>query len=83
MAKFNGATDKLDHLQAGTAERLAGFRDKIIVNDFNAVLARVKSFSGSETVDIVLDNSGFELFTDLVLAHWLVARGKAKKVRAL
>jgi len=33
------------------------------------------------TVDIVMDNSGFELFTDLVLADFLVSSGAAAKVR--
>jgi len=33
------------------------------------------------TVDIVMDNSGFELFTDLCLADFLVSSGAADKVR--
>jgi len=33
------------------------------------------------TVDIVMDNSGFELFTDLCLAEFLVTSGMAAKVR--
>ena len=33
------------------------------------------------TVDIVMDNSGFELFTDLCLADFLVSSGAAAKVR--
>ena len=33
-------------------------------------------------VDIVLDNAGFELFTDLCLAHWLTQRGFAGTVSA-
>jgi len=33
------------------------------------------------TVDIVMDNSGFELFTDLCLAEFLVTSGLAAKVR--
>jgi uncharacterized protein with ATP-grasp and redox domains len=33
------------------------------------------------TVDIVMDNSGFELFTDLCLADFLVSSGLAAKVR--
>ena len=32
------------------------------------------------TVDIVMDNSGFELFTDLCLAEFLVTSGMAAKV---
>eukprot|EP00092_Neocalanus_flemingeri_P068092 GFUD01083156.1.p1 GENE.GFUD01083156.1~~GFUD01083156.1.p1 ORF type:complete len:451 (-),score=169.54 GFUD01083156.1:83-1435(-) len=33
------------------------------------------------TIDIVMDNSGFELFTDLCLADFLVSCGAASKVR--
>lgn len=36
--------------------------------------------SGGGRVDIVLDNSGFELITDLMLGQWLVATGHAKEV---
>ena len=32
-------------------------------------------------VDIVLDNAGFELITDLVLAHFLISSGLAREVR--
>lgn len=35
----------------------------------------------STIVDFVLDNSGYELYTDLVLAHFLVHFGFAAKVR--
>ncbi|CAH2232319.1 jg26319 [Pararge aegeria aegeria] len=33
------------------------------------------------TFDIICDNSGYELFTDLCLAHFLVSQGIVKKVR--
>lgn len=35
----------------------------------------------STIIDFVLDNSGYELFTDLVLAHFLIRFGFAAKVR--
>jgi len=37
--------------------------------------------SGDKVVDIVMDNSGFELFTDLCLADFLISSGTASKVR--
>ncbi|KAK4050006.1 Hairy/enhancer-of-split with YRPW motif protein 2 [Microbotryomycetes sp. JL201] len=40
-------------------------------NDINTTWNHVKTFS-AERFDIVLDNSGFELFSDLVFADWLV-----------
>jgi len=44
---------------------------------WQCLLARGKG----ATVDIVMDNSGFELFTDLCLAEFLVTSGIAAKVR--
>ncbi|BGP43169.1 Hairy/enhancer-of-split with YRPW motif protein 2 [Rhodotorula kratochvilovae] len=43
----------------------------VLRNDLERVWEHVKGLKGAR-VDIVLDNSGFELFTDLVLADWLV-----------
>ena len=34
----------------------------------------------NQIVDIVMDNAGYELFTDLCLADFLVSSQKAKKV---
>ncbi|BGP27397.1 duf89 domain protein [Rhodotorula toruloides] len=43
----------------------------ILKNDFERTLEHFKSLKDAR-VDIVLDNSGFELYTDLVLADWLL-----------
>ncbi len=43
-------------------------------------LCSLTALKGGETIDIVLDNAGFELFTDLCLAHVLVTVCKASKV---
>ncbi|KAF5300223.1 hypothetical protein FQA39_LY19149 [Lamprigera yunnana] len=37
--------------------------------------------SSSQIIDIVLDNSGYELFTDLCLADFLIANKMAQKIR--
>lgn len=48
---------------------LTKLRSKILVNDLDLVLKRVNVVrsSSDQFVDIVLDNAGFELFTDLCL----------------
>ena len=53
-------------------------KNNIIVNDLAAVFAALKSASrvpaGKERrVDIILDNAGFELFVDFILAGYLLA----------
>ncbi|KAJ9612100.1 Hairy/enhancer-of-split with YRPW motif protein 2 [Cladophialophora chaetospira] len=56
----------------------------ILVNDLDRafeVLTRAqKAKAESRRVDIVLDNAGFELFVDLLLAGYLVATGLATEV---
>jgi len=46
-------------------------RSSILHDDENAALAHLKTLKGAR-IDFVLDNSGFELFTDLVFADFLV-----------
>ncbi|KAJ1961080.1 Hairy/enhancer-of-split with YRPW motif protein 2 [Dipsacomyces acuminosporus] len=52
---------------------------KIVSNDSEEIWTIVRGFKGAR-VDIVLDNSGFELLQDVLLAHWLVNVGYASKV---
>ncbi|KAJ1944802.1 Hairy/enhancer-of-split with YRPW motif protein 2, partial [Linderina macrospora] len=52
---------------------------KIVSNDSEKIWEIVSTLSGGR-VDIVLDNSGFELLQDVLLAHWLVKVGYAKHV---
>ncbi|PVU87913.1 hypothetical protein BB559_005824 [Furculomyces boomerangus] len=40
----------------------------------------IKALTGSDSIAIVLDNSGFELFSDLLLAHWIIKMGYAKQI---
>jgi len=48
-----------------------GSMDRILRNDSQQVWELLKDL-GDARIDVVLDNSGFELFTDLVLADFLV-----------
>ena len=63
--------------------QLEKFQDRLLVNDVDLVvqlLTRRRS-DGGAIIDIVMDNAGFELFSDLCLADYLVESGMAKKVR--
>ncbi|KAJ1892807.1 Hairy/enhancer-of-split with YRPW motif protein 2, partial [Kickxella alabastrina] len=51
----------------------------IVANDTDKIWNIVRQMKGGR-VDIVLDNSGFELLQDVLLAHWLVSVGYASKV---
>jgi hypothetical protein len=67
----------------GSNARLAS-QANIIANDlpaaFDVLLSGKKAGRSERQVDIVLDNSGFELFVDLILAGYLLAAGLATRV---
>lgn len=52
---------------------------KILVNDTLKAWDSLKSGSGGKRVDFVLDNSGFELYADLMLAAFLLETKLASK----
>ncbi|KAJ2908040.1 Hairy/enhancer-of-split with YRPW motif protein 2 [Coemansia aciculifera] len=52
---------------------------KIVANDTDRIWKIVSQMQGGR-VDIVLDNSGFELLQDVLLAHWLVSLRYVSKV---
>ncbi|XP_017548050.1 damage-control phosphatase ARMT1 isoform X1 [Pygocentrus nattereri] len=69
-------------------ESLASLQRFILVDDSDQVWSALMTLQGSrETekrgarVDLILDNAGFELITDLVLGDFLVSVGLAKEVR--
>lgn len=66
-------------------DSLHDLRRFILVDDSARVWSVLTSLHGTETpgvrVDIVLDNAGFELVTDLILADFMVSVGLAKEVR--
>ena len=76
--------DDIQKLQGAEARKKA--EANIVVNDLPLayeVLKQVQTSSSSDNerqVDIVLDNSGFELYVDLLFAGYLLASGLATRV---
>lgn len=78
----NMTYEDIQKLQGSNARKES--EKNILVNDLSkafAVLNKAKQGNkSSRRVDIVLDNAGFELFVDLVLAGYLLATGLATEV---
>ena len=50
--------------------------DRILIDDTDRIVARMLGSSPSlDRVDIILDNAGFELLTDLLLADYVLSSG--------
>ena len=60
---------------------LAALAPKILANNSRPAWRILEAKSAGGMVDIVMDNSGFELFTDLCLADFLITAGLASVVR--
>ncbi|KAJ1857438.1 Hairy/enhancer-of-split with YRPW motif protein 2 [Coemansia sp. RSA 2703] len=71
------SSERLEEMQARISS--GENNSKIVSNDTDKIWAIVSNLKGGR-IDIVLDNSGFELLQDVLLAHWLVALGYASKV---
>ncbi|KAK0549827.1 Hairy/enhancer-of-split with YRPW motif protein 2 [Tilletia horrida] len=76
-------------LQASSAEQQRAKARFILSNDleraWDDVFAHLPSYEPKESskgvrVDFVLDNSGFELYTDLLFADWLLSTGKVGEI---
>lgn len=75
--------EDIQKLQGSQARKAA--EKNILVNDLSKAYdvlkqARKERKSEERRVDIVLDNSGFELFVDLILAGYLLSAGLATSV---
>ncbi|XP_061098326.1 damage-control phosphatase ARMT1 [Conger conger] len=73
--------------KSSPVDALGELKPYILVDDSSSVWSVLtsgavpgRSAAGRGRVDIVLDNAGFELVTDLVLADFLVSSGLAKQV---
>lgn len=73
--------EDIQKLQGSNARKES--EKNIIVNHLPAafdVLSRAKRAGKKSRVSIVLDNAGFELFVDLILAGYLLAQGLASEI---
>ncbi|GAA6036170.1 hypothetical protein JCM8097_006813 [Rhodosporidiobolus ruineniae] len=73
---WGNATDlslltSLSHDEIQALQSVERGKSFLLKDDFEKAWEHVKELKGGR-VDFVLDNSGFELFTDLCLADWLV-----------
>eukprot|EP00095_Tigriopus_kingsejongensis_P000479 maker-scaffold1054_size66621-snap-gene-0.10 protein:Tk00479 transcript:maker-scaffold1054_size66621-snap-gene-0.10-mRNA-1 annotation:"upf0364 protein c6orf211 homolog" len=66
--------------QGDPKTQIACLQSNVIVDHSEAIWEYLKGHQGG-TVDIILDNVGFELMSDLVLADYLIFSGLAKKIR--
>ena len=74
--------EDIQKLQGADARKKA--EKNILVNDLPAAYKALKSAQKTgkkdRRVDIILDNAGFELFVDLILAGYLLAAGLATQI---
>ena len=75
--------EDIQKLQGSQARKES--QKNIIVNDLDVAFeamqkARREKKDGERRIDIVLDNSGFELFVDLILGGYLLSEGLATSV---
>ncbi|ORX63091.1 DUF89-domain-containing protein, partial [Hesseltinella vesiculosa] len=75
----NMTEDDIKRLQATGSDKLKDQLAHILVNDIPQVWNKLKSLKNGR-VDFVLDNSGFEVFVDLVFMDWLLSTQRAEKV---
>lgn len=88
IALWGNATDlsllsklSLDQIQSlQGAKAIKEGQARIVSNDTRAAWKYLCSKGGAGRIDIVLDNSGFELFTDLVYCLYLLDAGLASEI---
>ena len=70
--------NKSDLSQMKLDRALFDFSDKLLLDDSSIAIDYL--IPGKRRVDIILDNSGMELFTDLILSAFLVEHKTAEKI---
>ena len=80
IAKYDGTQD-LSQLQASSHDHLSNLLSKILCDDTERVWELINKQTGvKKRITYVLDNSGFELFTDLCFADWLILSNSASEI---
>jgi uncharacterized protein with ATP-grasp and redox domains len=72
------SAEQAEELQSRASSKMADSEKNILQNDIDATWTHVSKVDGARC-DIVLDNAGFELYSDLLLADHLHASGKISK----
>ncbi|XP_017866557.1 PREDICTED: protein-glutamate O-methyltransferase [Drosophila arizonae] len=62
-------------------DQVAELDSNLLVDGTQAIWQSLDSADGNGTVEIVFDNAGYELYTDLILAEYIIDKGLAQKVR--
>ncbi|CAO3585418.1 unnamed protein product [Absidia cylindrospora] len=75
----NMTEEDIKRLQAIEKEKLAEQLAFVVVNHIDQLWNKLKHLENGR-IDFVLDNSGFEVFVDLVFADWLLQTNRASKV---
>ncbi|CAO3610807.1 unnamed protein product [Cunninghamella blakesleeana] len=75
----NMTEEDIKRLQATEKEKLAEQLKFVLVNNIDQVWNKLKDLQNGR-IDFVLDNSGFEVFVDLVFTDWLIQTKRASKV---
>lgn len=79
LSLSNGEVVKMDEL---SNSELTEMLDSFILSDHSRTVWNLASeVSVKNTIDIVLDNAGYELFTDLCLADFLITAKLVERVR--
>ncbi|PVU97395.1 hypothetical protein BB561_000599 [Smittium simulii] len=71
---------KTADLEKMQANLLSGDNKHNLVSNDSEAIFHIAESAKADSISIVLDNSGFELFGDLLLAHWLIELGYTSKV---
>lgn len=60
---------------------LPEYESSILVNNSQEIWKCLKTARKTDHIDIIMDNAGYELFTDLVLADFIIQYGFVKQIR--